>query len=107
MTPEVYASWAFVVYVTVWFAGAITTWRFRKRLWIVSPEIAAKYAKPLLKTTIPESWEASTFVLRQKYRSIDDRTLNRLGDWTCNLFWTMLALFGVFVAFLILAVQGN
>ena len=106
MTPEVYASWAFVSTLR---SGS----RSHHNLEVQKASLdrfsrnRREYAKPLLKTTVPESWEASTFVLRRKYRSIDDRTLNRLGDSTCNLFWTMLALFGVFVAFFILAVQGN
>jgi hypothetical protein len=106
VTAEVYAFWAFVVYLAVWFALAITTWRFRKRLWIVSPKLAAKYAKPLFETNIVESWAAGAFVLRQKYRCIGDRRLNRLGDWTCSLFWTMAALLVVFIGMEILAAQG-
>ena len=103
---EIYASWVFVAYMAVWFAGAIAMWRFRKRLRQVSPDFAAKYATPLFKTTIGESWAGSIFLLRHRYHEIGDRSLNWIGDWACRLFWAMVVLFWVFVAALILAGKG-
>ena len=106
MKADVYAAWVFVVYFAVWFAGAFTGWRFRRHLQITYPDLASKYAKPILEATIPESWAAGKFILRQQYRAIGDRSLDRLGDWTCNLFWAMVVLFGIFVALLILSTKG-
>jgi hypothetical protein len=103
---EIYASWIFVAYMVVSFAGAIAVWRFRKRLRQVSPDLAAKYATPFFKTTIAESWAGLIFLLRHRYHKIRDRSLDRIGDWACRLFWIMVALWAVFVSALILASKG-
>ena len=106
MKAEIYASWVFVAYFAVWVAGFITSWRFRSRLQKNYPHLASKYAVPMFEASIPESWAAGKFVLSQQYRSIGDEKLDRLGDWSYNLFWAMVILFGIFVALLILSTKG-
>lgn len=97
-------SFLIPLYVVLWIAGVATHFVFARRLRALDPELADRLHPGLMRKSISSDVAAIGFLLRGKFRDLNDPGFVRLGEFYRAL---LVAFFVVFLATFVAFAMGS